>query len=211
MCRPEAAKLIVRPQRSHQTQARVFRTAQEQMADLVRDRATEQRREFRRGACRNCTDRRKINCHQYTAALLAIEHRFAERDDAFACCGCAIDESQHEIASLDERFRARRTTRISGNPAFDPSQRDTGRRKNIVGLQLGGSELFGRQGGVVVGPDRYGGVRSWRGVDRGNVRDDQQQHEAKRRVHASTVRSPIECLNAREVTGRRNVGDLLIH
>jgi hypothetical protein len=48
-------------------------------------------------------------------------------------------------------------------------------------------------------------------VDRGNVRDDQQQHEAKRRVHASTVRSPIECLNAREVTGRRNVGDLLIH
>ena len=82
--------------------------AQQQMADFVRDRPAEQRRDMDVDVLSgDGANGKQVDRHQDAAALLAIEHRFAKRDDALARrAGVAVDQPQHEVASGEQRLGA---------------------------------------------------------------------------------------------------------
>ena len=160
--RLEPAKLVVRPQGPHEAQARMLCDAKQQMADLVRHGPAEQRRDGGESAPGNAADRRHIDRHQHAAAPLAIEHRFAKRDDALAVNRCAVDQPQHEVASGEQRFGAHCPSISAGHAAIDPFDRDTRRPKDMPGLRFRGGELAERHGGIVVRP--HGDHRSGDGA-----------------------------------------------
>ena len=115
--------------------------AKQQMADLVRNGPAEQRRDGRESARGNAANRRHVDRHQHAAAPLAIEHRFAKRDDALALSRCAVDQPQHEVASGEQRFGAHCPFISAPHAAINPFDRDTCRPKDMPGLRFRGGEL----------------------------------------------------------------------
>ena len=106
MCALQAAKLIVRPQRPHQAHSRVIGGSQEQVTNLVSDCTAEEGRPRRRRSTRDRAHGEEVDRHQHPQALIAIEHRLTEHDDAIARRWYPIDESQHQVAAGDQWLSA---------------------------------------------------------------------------------------------------------
>ena len=206
--RLETAKLFVGPLRPHETPPRVFCAAKQQMPYLVRDRSAQEGGQGSTCACGCCANRPHIDRHQYAAALSTIEHRLSERDEPSGARR-AVDQPEHELAPGDSRFGARRSADGTRHTTICPLDRNSRTREDMCRLGRRWSKLLDRNGRVIVGSHRHRFFSAPCGLDRHHARHD-HHHERNQPLHGPTVRLRAGCLNACEVTRRRNVGDALI-
>jgi hypothetical protein len=166
----------------------VLRGSKQLVPELVRNRAAQHQGRSRVGLLCHHGDQLGVDRNENAASHSQVDKRRTERQMPRGWGARLVLQPQNELTAVGELFRARGTARIARHPAFDPLQGKARVLEDPVGRLTRGRELLRRHRRVVVDPNRY----------EGGCEDE---------WHRPNVRVPARCLNAREVTRRRIVGD----